>query len=120
MRFHDGFHQAQPEPKAPLGAAGVATKQSIPDARELIRGNAGACVADAQERATAFTCDLDVDATARRRVFHRVVDQVRGHLFEPRAIAGHDNGVTGRDGQTDALRLGDVAIQIDRAIDDLV
>ena len=64
----------------------------------------------------ALARDLDVDAPAGRRVFHRVVDQVGGDLLEPRAIGGDDDVGGGASAvERDALRVGDVAIEIDRA-----
>ena len=56
------------------------------DPRQLVGGNARPGVADAQDRVRRLAAQLDVDAPAGGRVLDRVVDQVRGDLFEARAI----------------------------------
>src|SRR5262249_59169356 len=91
VRLDDGLHEAQAEPEAALGAAGAAAEQTIPDARQLIGGDAAAGVADVKSRAIAGAIDTDLDAAAGRRVLHSVVDEVGGHLLEPRAIGRHDD-----------------------------
>src|SRR6478752_4668100 len=86
MGFHDRFDEAQTEAEPPLGAALVAAVEALPDAWGLVRGNADACVAQAEKRLAVRRAGRDFDLPASRRVFQRVVEQVGDDLSHPRPI----------------------------------
>ena len=88
MGFDDGLDQAESEAEAAFRAAVIAAKQPIPDARQLVRGNADPGVADPEQRAAAGSHDTDGHSSTGRRVLDGVVDQVGGDLLQPDTIAG--------------------------------
>src|SRR5438128_12633427 len=69
VRLDDGPDKAQSKAQPPLSAAGIAPEQPIPNARELIRGDANTGVADRQDSMDILPSHHYVDASPRGRVF---------------------------------------------------
>src|SRR5262249_62409442 len=82
MRLDDGFDEAEPEAEAAFSPATVAPKESIEDPRQLVRGDAVSGIAHPEHCSIAGSMYLDLHASARGGVLHRVVDQIRCHLLE--------------------------------------
>src|SRR5438128_5370251 len=79
VRLDDGADETQPEAEASLGTAAVATKQTIPDLRELIGGNADAGVLHFERDSgrEVGARRSHADAASRGGGPHGVVEQVR-------------------------------------------
>ena len=90
MGLDDGFDEAEAQAQAALGAAGIAAEQAIEDARKLVGGNSRPGVAHLQHSRVGGATNFDVHAPASRCVFHGVVNEVRGHLFEAHGVR-HDD-----------------------------
>ena len=58
--------------------------------------------------------DVHEDLTTCRRVFDRVVEQIRGDLLESNSIS-RDHHIAGRQRNRDAFGVGDIPVEIDRA-----
>ena len=89
VRFHDGLDQTQPQTVTARGPAVVAAIEAVPDARQIVRGNAHALVAHPQPDLTArfvLPARFDADLAARSAVLEGVVEQVADDLLEPDAI----------------------------------
>ena len=110
----------RPEAEPSFGPALVAAVEALPDARQLVGGNADAGVADAQDRVRPVAARLDLDAPAGGRVLDGVVEQVGDHL--PHAVAvdvDHDVVADGSIVERDAAVLGDVLVELDGLRDQL-
>src|SRR5439155_19550441 len=118
--FDDSLDEAQTQAEAPFGPARVTPEKTFPDSREVVAGDADAGVTDAQDGAPGFQADMDDDSPAARCVLHRVVEKVRRDLLEANAIAIDHDARPGLDDESHAFRLGDVAIEVNVALDDCV
>ena len=94
MGLDDSPDETQSKAKASLGAAGVTSKQPIPNPRQLVRTDSNTGVLDRQHNLPILAADCHVDASPRGRIFNGVVDQIGGDLFEtllPVALAHWTN-----------------------------
>src|SRR5690349_19411196 len=87
MGLDDRLHETETQPESALGATAVAAKQTIENSRLLVRRDAYSAIPDPHQSIRSIVNHLHVDAAAGRRVFERVVDQIRRDLFEASAIA---------------------------------
>ena len=91
LHLDEPAHERQPDAEAAVRARerAIDLRKRIEDRREVLRRNPHARIAHAKRDEIVFARRGQRDPPAARRVFRRVVDQVRQDLRDPREIAAH-------------------------------
>ena len=88
MSFHDGPHQAEPDPEPALRTTDIPAVQPFPDPLPVLTGDAWSRVDDVNFGTARRRSDLYGDVAAAGRVLDRVVDQIGDGLTDPDPVAG--------------------------------
>ena len=89
VKLHELLYQRETDtqPAMSTSITAISLTKHLKNVRQKTRINSLPCVRHDQHRAIVFITQTDLDAAARRRELHRIVQQVPGDLLQPQTIA---------------------------------
>lgn len=113
MGFHHGFDRAESESEAFFAAAFVAAVEALPDAGEVVGGDAEAGVDDFDLDCVVGGVGGERDLAVLWGVFDGVIEEVCEGLLEADAVGGEGDIGGEMAGEGDGFFLGEDGVEVD-------
>jgi hypothetical protein len=107
-----GLDEAEAEAEAALGTTFIATEEALPDAREIVGGDADAGVADGDEDLGGVPLDGNIDLPALGGIFDGIIEEIGDSLAEAVLIGDGVAVFVGGEGDFEAAIVGDFGVEI--------